>query len=61
MKCFYCGKRETYRNPFYNLDKDGHKICQSCMREGYTKSALEIVEHNKQVDMRKEDDGKCQK
>ena len=41
MRCFYCGKRETYRNPFYNLDKDGHKICQSCMREGYTKSALE--------------------
>ena len=61
MKCFYCGKRETYRNPFYNLDKDGHKICQSCMRVGYTKSALEIVEHNKQVDMRKEDEGKCQK
>lgn len=57
MRCFYCGKRETYRNPFYNLDKDGHKICQSCMREGYTKSALEIIEHNKQVDMRKEDDG----
>ena len=58
MRCFYCGKRETYRNPFYNLDKDGHKICQSCMREGYTKSALEIIEHNKQVDMRKEDEGK---
>ena len=50
MRCFYCGKQETYRNPFYNLDKDGHKICQSCMREGYTKSALEIIEHNKQVD-----------
>ena len=48
--CFYCGKRETSRNPLYNLDKDGHKICQSCMREGYTKSALEIIEHNKQVD-----------
>ena len=58
MRCFYCGKRETYRNPFYNLDKDGHKICQSCMQEGYWKSALEIIEHNKQVDMRKEDDGK---
>lgn len=58
MRCFYCGKRETYRNPLYNLDKDGHKICQSCMREGYTKSALEIIEHNKQVDMRKEDEGK---
>lgn len=54
MRCFYCGKRETYRNPFYNLDKDGHKICQSCMREGYTKSALEIIEHNKQVDKREE-------
>ena len=51
MRCFYCGKRETHHNLFYNLDKDGHKICQSCMREGYTKSALEIIEHNKQVDM----------
>ena len=50
MRCFYCGKRETYLNPFYNLDKDGHKICQSCMREGYTKSAIEIIEHNKKVD-----------
>ena len=50
MKCFYCGKRETSRNLLYNLDKDGHKICQSCMRKGYTKSALEIIEHNKMVD-----------
>ena len=56
--CFYCGKRETSRISLYNLDKDGHKICQSCMREGYTKSALEIIEHNKQVDIRKEDEGK---
>ena len=56
MRCFYCGKRETYRNQFYNLDKDGHKICQSCMRKGYKKSALDIIEHNKQVDMRKEDE-----
>ena len=61
MKSLYCGKRETYRNTFYNLDKEGHKICQSSMREGYTKYALEIVEHNKQVDMKKEDEGKCQK
>lgn len=61
MRCFYCGKRETYRNPFYTLDKDGHKICQSCMREGYTKSALEIIEHNKQVDMREERRGMTDK
>lgn len=50
MRCFYCGKQETCRNPFYNLDNDGHKICQSCMREGHAKSALEIIEHNKKVD-----------
>lgn len=54
MRCFYCGKQKTSRNPFYKLDKDGHEICPSCMREGYTKSALEIIEHNKKVDMRKE-------
>lgn len=50
MTCFYCGKRQTSRNPFYNLDNDGHKICQDCMRAGYTKSAIEIIEHNKQVE-----------
>ena len=55
MRCFYCGERKTSRSIFYKLDKDGHEICQSCMREGYTKSALEIIEHNKQVDKRKED------
>ena len=54
MRCFYCGKRKTSRSIFYKLDKEGHEICQSCMREGYTKSALEIIEHNKQADMRKE-------
>ena len=48
--CFYCGKRETSRNQLYNLDKDGHKICQCCMRDGYWKSAIEIIEHNKRVD-----------
>ena len=56
-KCFYCGKRKNIRNPFYKLDKDGNEICQSCMREGYTKSALEIIEHNKQVDIKKECEG----
>ena len=55
-RCFYCGKRKTNHNPFYKLDKDGNEICQSCMREGYTKSALEIIEHNKQVDIRKASD-----
>lgn len=35
---------------FYKLDQDGHEICQSCMREGYWKSALEIIEHNKQAE-----------
>ena len=55
MKCFYCGKRKTSRNTFYKLDKDGHEICQSCMRQGYAKSALEIIEHNKQVDVMRGD------
>ncbi len=57
MKCENCGKRKTSRSIFYKLDKEGHEICQSCMREGYAKSVLEIIEHNKQVDMRKEDEG----
>ena len=51
MNCFYCGKKKRGSNAmFYKLDQDGHEICQSCMREGYWKSALEIIEHNKQVD-----------
>ena len=58
MRCFYCGKRKTSSSIFYKLDKDGHEICPSCMIEGYTKSALEIIEYNKQVDKRKEDEGK---
>lgn len=58
MHCFYCGKRKTVRGIFYKLDKDGHEICLSCMRAGYTKSALEIIEHNNQVDLRKKDEGK---
>ena len=35
---------------FYKLDQDGHEICQSCMNKGHWKDALEIIEHNKQVD-----------
>ena len=35
---------------FYKLDQDGNEICQSCMREGHWKSALEIIEHNKNAD-----------
>lgn len=54
MRCFYCGSKETSRNKLYNLDGDGHKICQFCMREGYWGYALEIIEYNKQVDIRKE-------
>ena len=49
--CFYCGKKKRGGSVFYKLDKDGHEICQSCMREGYWKSALEIIEHNKQADI----------
>ena len=49
MNCFYCGKKKRGSNTmFYKLDQDGHEICQSCMREGYWKAALEIIEHNKQ-------------
>ena len=51
MNCFYCGKKKRGSNTtFYKLDQDGHEICQSCINEGYWKSALEIIEHNKQVD-----------
>ena len=50
-KCFYCGKRKRGNGSmFYKLDQDGNEICQSCMREGYWKSALEIIEHNKNTD-----------
>lgn len=50
MNCFYCGKKKRGRNTiFYKLDQDGHEICQSCMSKGYWKSALEIIEHNKEV------------
>ena len=55
MKCFYCGKRKTSRCTFYNLDNDGNQICQDCLRNGYAKSALEIIEHNKNVDKESED------
>ncbi len=58
MRCFYCGRRKTSRSIFYKLDKDGNEICQSCIRKGYMKIALEIIEHNEQVNMRKEDEGK---
>lgn len=48
--CFYCGKKKTSRSTFYKLDKNGHEICLSCMREGYARVALEILEHNNKVD-----------
>lgn len=49
MNCFYCGKKKRGANQFfYKLDQDGHIICQSCLSAGYWKSALEIIEHNKQ-------------
>lgn len=51
MNCFYCGKKQRGANQmFYKLDQDGHIICQSCMSAGYWKDALEIIEHNKQID-----------
>lgn len=51
MNCFYCGKKKRGSNTmFYKLDQDGHEICQSCMNKGHWKDALEIIEHNKQVD-----------
>ena len=53
MNCFYCGKKKRGNNTmFYKLDQDGNEICQSCMNNGYWKAALEIIEHNKQVDNR---------
>lgn len=49
--CFYCGKKQRGAHQmFYKLDQDGHIICQSCLNAGYWKDALEIIEHNKQVD-----------
>lgn len=53
MTCFYCGKRKTSRGIFYKLDNDGHEICLSCVQNGHWKSALEIIKHNKQVDVRR--------
>lgn len=50
--CYYCGKKLTKRSEFYNLDNKGHKICRSCVQQGYVKSALEIIEHNENVDKR---------
>ena len=51
MNCFYCGKKKQGSNTmFYKLDQNGHEICQSCMSEGHWKSALEIIEHNKQTE-----------
>lgn len=47
--CFFCGKKKRGASIFYNLDKDGHIICQSCLQNGYAKTALEIIEHNKQA------------
>lgn len=52
MSCIFCGKKNIRGRVFYKLDKNGHEICQSCMQAGYAKTALEIIEHNKQVDMR---------
>jgi late competence protein required for DNA uptake (superfamily II DNA/RNA helicase) len=50
--CYYCGKKQTKQSIFYNLDNKGHKICRSCLQQGYVKSALEIIEHNENVEKR---------
>lgn len=50
MNCFYCGKRKTNRKNFCKLDKNGHEICWACVRSGYIKSAIEIIEYNNKVD-----------
>ena len=47
MNCFYCGKKKRGSNTmFYKLNQEGHQICQSCIKQGYWKDALEIIEHN---------------
>lgn len=59
MNCFYCGKKARgSKTMFYKLDNDGHVICQSCLNAGYWKAALEIIEHNKQVENQKKADNK---
>ena len=47
--CCYCGKKKPNRKDLIKLDQDGHKICQSCMRKGYWKTALGIFKHNKKA------------
>lgn len=44
--CILCGsKKDTYK-----LTKDGGGICPKCMRQGKTKDALDLWEHNKNAD-----------
>ena len=49
--CFYCGKKKRGGSTFYKLDQEGHEICLSCISKGYFKTALELIEHNKQADI----------
>ena len=50
MKCMMCDKKITEINS-YLLDKESkERICSGCTREGYTKTCMEIIEHNKKVE-----------
>lgn len=55
MNCSYCGKRKRKGITFYKLDNKGHEICRYCLRNGYAKSALEIIKHNENVDKERVD------
>lgn len=44
--CYLCGSK---RKDLHKLDADGNYICVECMRNGRTKTALDLLEHNKKV------------
>lgn len=47
--CYLCGAKGSKTNTLHKLDCE-ENICSKCMRQGRTKDALDLLEHNRKAD-----------
>lgn len=46
--CYLCGAKQSPTNRLYKLDSTEF-LCSKCMRQGKTKEALALLEHNRKA------------
>lgn len=49
--CYLCGAKQSPTNHLHKLDSTEF-LCGQCMRQGKTKDALDLLEHNRKAVLR---------